>query len=211
MAMSDAGSGEKKKGGKLPIIIVLVLVLAGGGFFATRGKGGEKKEEPKKEAPKLGEVAELGEFTVNLRGSASNFLRAKISVHMDKSVDVKHMEKALPALQDVAITVLSRQSLEELLTDEGKEALRRELAKYMNERMALVDEHVKEHMKELKEKKEEEREAEEEKRKEEAEKEGKEYVPSEEHSEKESKPEYPELDSDYGPVFKVYLTDFAMQ
>lgn len=218
--MSDAPEKEKKekkKGGKLPIIIALVVVLGAGGYFATSKKKGPEK--PVKEVPKLGTVMDLGEFTVNIGGSASSYLRAKISVHLDSKAAAGGGDGhgggggADPSLQDVVVQILSEQSAEDILSSEGKNLLRRRLAYELNHRMHQV------HPAEEKDKKEEEESKEKDKEKSKDDEEGhdKESSKDEEHGDGHGgtpwldKPEYPDFDSDEGPVLKVYLTDLAVQ
>lgn len=215
MSDAPAAEGGKKKGGKMPIIIGLVVVIAAGGYFGlAKGKGGEK-EKPKKEAPKLGGVTELGEFTVNVKSGAT-FMRAKVAVHFYEGIDAAKADAFLPPLQDVVIDVLSDQDADTVLTLEGKQILRRRLAYEFNDRMKLVYP-----------KKDEAKEEEEEEEEEEDEKDGEKESESKDDSEesaKESKkskdkgytpwldePEWPELDSDKGPILKVYITDLALQ
>lgn len=201
----------------MPMIIGLVVVIAAGGYFGlAKGKGGEKKEA-KKEAPKLGGVTELGEFTVNVKSGAT-FMRAKVAVHFDPSIDAGHADAYIPPLQDVVIDVLSDQNADEVLTLEGKQILRRRLAYEFNHRMHLVHPH------EGEEKKEEEKDDEKDKEGEEG-KEGEKGEDGHGEAKKDDhggghgaghtpwldKPEFPELDSDEGPVLKVYITDLAMQ
>jgi GTP1/Obg family GTP-binding protein len=108
--------------------------------------------------------------------------------------------------------VLSDQDADTVLTLEGKQILRRRLAYEFNDRMKLVYP-----------KKDEAKEEEEEEDEKDGEKESESKDDSEE-SAKESKkskdkgytpwldePEWPELDSDKGPILKVYITDLALQ
>jgi flagellar basal body-associated protein FliL len=179
----------------MPIIIALVVVVAAGGYFGlSKGKG---KEKPKEEAPKVGGIVDLGEFTVNLKGG-TNYLRAKVAVQMDAKTDAEHMKEQLPALQDVVVSVLSDKTMNQVLSAKGKDELKVELAFEMNHRMHML------HGEAGKEEKSEE------KTEGKPEKEG-----EKEHAEEGHEPpkerKYPDFDSDSGPVLKIYLTDFAMQ
>lgn len=205
--MSEPAAEKKKKGGKLPIIIGLVVVLGAGGYFGLN-KGGKKDGPKEPEAPKLAAIMELGEFTVNLKGG-TNFLRAKISVHTDDTIAAGHGADTYNApLQDVIITVLSDYTMEEVLSSAGKNELRRRLAYEMNHRMHLL------HPSEPKE----EPKAEEKDKKEgEADAKG-DHAKADDHGDGHGsgtpwrdKPKFPDLDSDEGPILKIYLTDFAMQ
>jgi flagellar basal body-associated protein FliL len=179
--MSDAPAPKvKKKKGKLPIIIALVAVVAGGGYFGL--SKGKTKTKPKVEAPKCGGVLDLGEFTVNLKNGTS-YLRAKVAIQLDSKSDATHMKEVAPALQDVVVEVLSNKIMSDVLTQEGKQQLRYELAFELNDRMHML------HPPEPKKPGEKKEEA---------------HGMPTEHK-------FPQYDSDTGPVLKVYLTDFAMQ
>lgn len=207
--MSEPAAEKKKKGGKLPIIIGLVVILGAGGYFGLN-KGGKKEGPKEPEAPKLAAIMELGEFTVNLKGG-TNFLRAKISVHTDGSIDAAHGAEAYAApLQDVVITILSDYTMEQVLSASGKNELRRRLAYEMNHRMHLVHPHEGEEKPKDEEK--------DKKKGEEGSKEDDHAKPAEGQGDAHGSgtpwtetPKFPELDSDEGPILKIYLTDFAMQ
>ncbi|MFN3962885.1 MAG: flagellar basal body-associated protein FliL [Fimbriimonadaceae bacterium] len=208
MSDAPAAEGGKKKGGKMPMIIGLVVVIAAGGYFGlAKGKSGDK-EKPKKEAPKLGGVTELGEFTVNVKSGAT-FMRAKVAVHFDPTIDAGHADAYIPPLQDVVIDVLSDQNADEVLTLEGKQILRRRLAYEFNHRMHLLHPHEGEEEEEKEEKEEKEGEEKSEKGDKHADDHGgghgKGHAPWLEEA------EWPEFDSDKGPVLKVYITDLALQ
>ncbi len=118
----------KKKGGKLPMIIALVAVLGGGGFFMTKGKSA-KKEKP---AIELGEIQTMPEFLVNLRDGGT-YLRTEIALQTKKGLEKEAFDKMLPTVRDSIITTLTSKSLEEVRTVEGKEKLKKEIAKAIND------------------------------------------------------------------------------
>lgn len=177
--MSDS---PKKKGGKLPIVVAVVLVLAGGGYFAT--KGGSKPEAEEENAPKLGHIAPVGEFLVNM-ADGRTYLRTNISLHFDETFDTHAMEETQAAIQDAIVNKLSSKSLEDVRTLEGKRSLKWQLAAAINAAMANAHGHDKKS-----------------KKKDKAEGgHGEPAPPSNEDG----------WDSDEGPVLKIYFTSFVTQ
>lgn len=128
MAEEAAAEAPKKKGGKLPIIIVAVAVLAGGGFFMTKGKAG-KAEKP---AVELGDVQTMPEFLVNLKDGTS-YLRTEVALQTRKGIDKDKFDKMVPSARDAIISVLTSKSLDDVRTLEGKEKLKKEIAKAVND------------------------------------------------------------------------------
>lgn len=161
-------SNPKKKKSPIVLILIIVVLLAvigGAVAFFVLGKkddAGAKKEastEVSEENAKL-EVYEFDTFVVNL-AKASNFLRTTILVEYDPSVlsggDEEDKEekggeggvdsKSLPKLfekrdamiRDAIISTLSYKTPNELLTQEGKEALKEELVDAINEALGLEE------------------------------------------------------------------------
>jgi len=128
MSEEAAKEAPKKKGGKLPIIIALVAVLGGGGFFMTKGKSA-KKEKP---AVELGEIQTMPEFLVNLR-DGNTYLRTEIALQTKKGVEKEKFDKVGPAVRDAIITTLTAKSIEDIRSVEGKDKLKKQLAKAINE------------------------------------------------------------------------------
>ncbi len=185
-----AAADAPKKKGKLPMILVVALVLGGGGFFMLGGKK-EKKAEPELA---LGEIIPFEEkFLVNLRDQ-DTYLQASIAVHLDKHFKKEAFEKNLAAVQSAVVLRLSTLSKADAASEEGKLALKRLLALDMNRALeALAEDHGEEKKDDKKKKKKDEHEEEE-----------LTDVPADER-------EFPQFDSESGPVLKVYFTSFAMQ
>ncbi len=211
--MSDApapDAGKKKKGGKLPIIIVLAAVMAAGGFFGMKSRPVPVVKEPEAE---LGAVVPLTpEFVVNLR-ERNYFLRAEITLQMDKNSKIHlggggdgHGGKGGPAPEEIALRDaiqqrLSSMSIEDLKRPNFQQRLRRLIAADANHVLHIVA-HVEEDPKDAKKDK-----------KKEKEKKKEHHGPLTfdnvlEHSEDW---EFPDWDSDEGPILKVYITSFATQ
>jgi flagellar FliL protein len=175
----EAKEPVKKKGGKLPIIIALVAVLGGGGFFMTKGKPA-KKEKP---AIELGEVQTMPEFLVNLKDS-NTYLRAEVALQMKKGIEKEKFDKMLPSVRDAIITTLTSKSIDELRAPDGKDKLKKEIAKAVNE--ACDDSEEKE--------------------------ESADKSDSSDSKKKKKLIEiHTDWDSQTGPVLKVFFTNFATQ
>ncbi len=141
---SDNSKETGKKGGSkllLIIIVLLLLVIAGGAgaFFLLYSapsdeeiaKEIQKDETPKvssSEEPQIGITIELKPFIVNLADpKASHFLKATITLEVkdDKTKDLT--EKMLPKIRNDILLLLSSQTLEDVISIEGKVRLRDEI------------------------------------------------------------------------------------
>ncbi len=112
----------------LSLILIIVLIVAGIMVFrvySANGSSGEKEIE-------VGPIYETEEFTVNLSASLSHFIKAKFAIELNNEKAQIELEEKLPLLQDTVIMVLSGQSLEMLLSNEGKELLKKELTETIN-------------------------------------------------------------------------------
>ncbi len=142
-------SGDKpkekgKKGGSkflLIIIILLLLVIAGGAaaFFLLYSAPSDeeiarqiqKDDTPKVSSdsePQIGITVELKPFIVNLADpKASHFLKATITLEVkdDKAKDLT--DKMLPRIRNDILLLLSSQTLEDVISIEGKVRLRDEI------------------------------------------------------------------------------------
>lgn len=123
-----------KKKGKLPVLLALVLVLGGGGFFVMKSKGNPAKVEVK-----LGEVEQLEEFLVNLRGQGT-YLRAEIALQLKEGFSKEELVKNVAAVRDAILTDLSAKSLYEVSTAAGKAKLKREIAESVNAVLKQLEE-----------------------------------------------------------------------
>ncbi len=140
----DKAQEKGKKGGSkllLIIIILLVLIIAGGaaGFFLLYSAPSDEevaKEIQKDEAPvvatnsepQIGVTVELKPFIVNLADpKASHFLKATITLEVkdDKAKDLT--DKMLPKIRNDILLLLSSQTLEDVISIEGKVRLRDEI------------------------------------------------------------------------------------
>lgn len=182
----EKSEGKPKGKGKLMIILAAVAVLGGGGFFAMNNGG---DDDGAVQAVELGEMYPLGEFLVNL-ADGRTFCKAEITLHLAKDAHLVEESKGGHGkgganddhIRDAVNMVLSSKTLEEVSTVEGKNILKRELARAINEAAGHGSDHGS------------------------SDGEGKSEGESEGGSEKHS-----DWDSDTGPVLKVYFRSFATQ
>lgn len=140
---------EKKEGGgnKLLLIVIiillLVLLIVGGlvAYFLLSG-GDEEQVEPQKVEKKkkvskmteIGPIYPLDRFIVNLLSNNSNrYLKCKIDLELDAPELQKEIDKKLPAIRDLIIRILSSKTVEEIQTSKGKEKLKEEIKRKINE------------------------------------------------------------------------------
>lgn len=198
-AAREQAAPAKGKKGKLPLILMLAVVLGGGGFFMMKGKGG-KAAKPE---VKLGKIAKIEEeFLIPLMGQG-NYLRTNISFHFKEGFDDHAFVDQIDAVRDAINMKLKSKYLKELESLDDIRALKKELAKEVNE-LLHHDDHGAEGADAAKPADEgkghgDGHEAEKSKAKGKA----KPEAPKE--------PKHPDWDSQEGPVLKVYFTTFATQ
>ena len=137
MAAKKPDEGGSSGGGKGKTIIFLVVGLVVGAvvvFGVSKvifGKSaGEKKEE--KTLPE--HTIELDEFVVNL-ADGSHYAKVTIALGLEKPLGEggKLEPKILAPVRDTVIAVLSSKSMNELVSGEGKEKLKKDLKEKLNE------------------------------------------------------------------------------
>lgn len=135
---------------KIIIIVVGVLVLLGGGgagvYFlkpdllpeairpkdAAAGKDAKKAVEHKKEEPEVG--ADLEVFVVNLAGGGpSRYLRTTLTLAVKDEHDKEKIKEMTGKIRHNVIMYLTERKAEELIDPEGKNKVRQELQKHINE------------------------------------------------------------------------------
>jgi flagellar FliL protein len=151
------GSGGGNKVILIIIVILLLLLLVIGGAVAyfllagdeenpedaqqkQDGKKIEKKEEkPKKdiESLEIGPIYPLAPFTVNLKSSgATRYLKCTLNLEIDTPETQPELDKMKPLLRDIVIRILSSKTVPEISTAKGKEKLKEEITKNLNNRLA---------------------------------------------------------------------------
>lgn len=156
---ASGGKGNKKLLMIIAVLVLLLVLVIGGaaGAFMTMNKApaaapqakdaeGEHQEEGaahegegEEEAAEGGHgekeggpaVMPLEPFIVNLQVKGS-YLKATMQLKFSGKGIPKNAESELPKIRDAVIRTLSSKSAAEILTAEGKEALREEVKKAIN-------------------------------------------------------------------------------
>jgi flagellar FliL protein len=141
---------EKSGGNKLLLIIIIVLLLLlliiGGlvAYFLLSSSSDETQPPQQKQEKvvkkKVSDMAEVGpiypldQFIVNLvSNNADRYLKCKISFELDSPDLQQEIDKKLPAIRDIIINILSSKTVEEIQTAKGKEKLKEEIKRKVNE------------------------------------------------------------------------------
>ncbi|RMG40301.1 MAG: flagellar basal body protein FliL [Candidatus Dadabacteria bacterium] len=166
-AEGEEGAKPKSKKKLFIIIGAVVLLLVGGGVafaFIGGGSSGEEGEDEQVEEhqEKHYETVEFDTFIVNLSANSS-FLKVKLILEYDPELVMGGegeggghaygggasgggegegglpgvLGEKEPQIRDAVIRVLSSKTAEEVLTQEGKEALKEELIEAINEATGL--------------------------------------------------------------------------
>jgi flagellar FliL protein len=150
-ATADAGAAQEqekaKKSTKLPLLLgVLVLVAAGGGaawYFGIPHLG--KKTEPAAGAEEAaathtvaverpGPLVALDPFIANLADeSGSRYLKATFQLEFLGKTVPAGMEARSPQIRDLLLTLLTSKSFDEIRTPEGKQELREQIIRRVNQ------------------------------------------------------------------------------
>jgi len=143
---------EKKEGGSsklllIVIIVLLLILLIVGGLVAYFLLSGDEEEQSPQQQPqkvekkkKVENLAEIGpiypldQFIVNLvSNNSSRYLKCKINLELDAPELQQEVDKKLPAIRDLIIRILSSKTIEEIQTAKGKEKLKEEIKRKINE------------------------------------------------------------------------------
>ncbi len=147
------GTEEKKKANLLEnkaivlgIIVVVQALLAIGltQFLIVPKLGvqdaamdGSEVADPVEEMPEMGVLVNLEDIVVTLAGNSSKprYLRININVEVPNAIVAEVVSSRLPQLRDMVIMTLSDKTAEELSTPEGKQGLRDEIFRRIDEKM----------------------------------------------------------------------------
>lgn len=144
---------EKKEGGSskllliVIIVLLLVLLIVGGlvAYFLLSGNDDNQQDQPQQEKKvekkkKVSEMTEMGpiypldKFVVNLvSNGASRYLKCKMDLELDAPELQQEVDKKLPAIRDAIISILSSKTVEEIQTAKGKEKLKEEIKRKVNQ------------------------------------------------------------------------------
>jgi flagellar FliL protein len=151
MAEEEEGEQQEegKKGSKKILIIavagVLILLAGVGGFLYMHHKKPKAAESRHHLTPKEMEkmikdhpIINLKPFVVNLNGpsgSASQYLKVRIALKVDRPVTAKEIDYRLPEIQSAILILLGAQTPGDIQTTGGKLALRDEIRHRINARL----------------------------------------------------------------------------
>ena len=150
MAEEKENQEQEEKGGSnkllliVIIVLLLVLLIVGGlvAYFLLSGGDEEEQVEPQKVEKKrkvsnmteIGPIYPLDGFIVNLlSNNSSRYLKCKIDLELDSPELQEEVDKKLPAIRDLIIRILSTKTVEEIQTSKGKEKLKEEIRRKINE------------------------------------------------------------------------------
>jgi flagellar FliL protein len=140
---------KEKSGSKLLLIIIiallLILLIIGGlvAYFLltnTSEQNTNPQTQEKVVKKKVSDMAQIGpiypldQFIVNLvSNNADRYLKCKVSLELDSQDLQNEIDKKLPAVRDTIINILSSKTVEEIQTAKGKEKLKEEIKRKLNE------------------------------------------------------------------------------
>jgi len=138
----EEGAPERKK---LPINLIIIGILAlcllGGGIYVWKSgiisrNSNEAALDEQKDNQEMGPIYSLDTFIVNLVGGRNkNYLKAKVELELDSEKTTAEINKRLPQVRDVILTMLSSKSNEDINTLEGKFQLRAEIISAINQNL----------------------------------------------------------------------------
>ncbi|MGC8832565.1 MAG: flagellar basal body-associated FliL family protein [Armatimonadota bacterium] len=138
----SAESRGKPPFAMIAVVLLLTVVAATTGAFVAKKSSGSQvsgEETHKKAKKNHGEPA----VTVPIEGLIINlndpgeirYLKLSIVLEIDSAEDKTKVEHELHKVKDSVITTASRHTMNQLFTNEGKEALRKELIEAINKQL----------------------------------------------------------------------------
>ncbi len=134
---------QKLKKGLLVLLAIIVVagVSTGITFTLIKLTGKEPLKltlgQPTQKGNVFGPILDVGEFTQNIKDSA--FLKVQISLELADKKYEEPIKTLLPVVKDKIIGVLSTKSLDDINNSNGKENLRQELLKQINEALGAPE------------------------------------------------------------------------
>ena len=117
-------------------VLVISLISAGAAFFVLMSKNTPATKKVIVEKPELGEIQNLGEFTVNLADpTESHYLRADVVMELDYGSSAKLTEEIdhrMPQIKDIVISSLGAKTSVQLADPENRDAMKKEIKDKIN-------------------------------------------------------------------------------
>ena len=127
----------------LSAVAFVFMALVGGGFFmmwtkiaslAPPEEAAADNPEDAVEVPAVGDMFPLETFVVNLADAGGKrYLRATMQLELAPEEHPETLEKRLPQIRDIVLTILPTKEFNDIRTVEGKSALRTEILDRLNE------------------------------------------------------------------------------
>ena len=132
-SVEEAAPATKKSLKKVIFLVLGALLLAGGAagatWFATsRHKGVEAPHAAEKKVPKKPVFTTLEPFTVNLADAkGERYAQIGITLQLDGPAADELLKERLPAVRNEVLLLIASKHIEELLSDDGKRLLARQI------------------------------------------------------------------------------------
>jgi len=132
-SVEEAAPAAKKSLKKVIFLVLGALLLAGGAagatWFATsRHKGVEAPHAAEKKVPKKPVFTTLEPFTVNLADAkGERYAQIGITLQLDGPAADELLKERLPAVRNEVLLLIASKHIEELLSDDGKRLLARQI------------------------------------------------------------------------------------
>ena len=136
-----AGGSSKKKPPLMMIIAITAVVILAVGFFVVQKASAKSKTHEVKKVEK-GPVLTLDEFLVNLADPGSDhFLKVTVGLELskEKGKTPETLKEDTPQIRDAVLASLSSKTRDSLGPQAGREKLKAEIKKKVNEALGEDD------------------------------------------------------------------------
>ena len=141
--MSEKKAEGGKKGLPLPMIIIAVVaVIAMVGTFVIGKSVAAKGTTPEKKKVEKGPIMTLDEFLVNLADpSGDHFLKVTVGIELnkEKGKTPESLKEQVAPIRDAVLTSLTSKTRDEVTPIAGREKLKAEIKKKINEALGEDD------------------------------------------------------------------------
>ncbi len=137
-----AAAGAKKGPPMMIIMAVFAVVVLGAAFMMVQKASAKQKDAGAVKKVEKGPVMTLDEFLVNLSDPGSDhFLKVTVGLELDKSKGktAEGLKEETPAIRDAVLTALSSQTRDEVTPIKGREKLKAQIKKNVNEALGEGD------------------------------------------------------------------------
>ena len=139
---TDTAAGAKKGPPMMIIMAVFAVVVLGAAFMMVQKASAKQKDGSAVKKVEKGPVMTLDEFLVNLSDPGSDhFLKVTVGLELDKSKGktAESLKEETPAIRDAVLTALSSQTRDQVTPIKGREKLKADIKKNVNEALGEDD------------------------------------------------------------------------